>query len=528
MSHGSAAGQLSLDDFPNGVVTDSELPEIELHTVIFDNAPGDRWISKDSTGDLFVRERFRWTKPGPAIREGFDVTKNDWDSQVPWGAPNVAKAYRAQPHRVDAFASPDVQTQEILKLLTAYITDRVKKHKASHADGTESKYSQLLQGIGDFQKELVADAKEQIVRVEDKLTKAIADVFPGYKVEFDARPEDDLEKCLSLFKGNPRLLMGPDHGYLSTIDRQGSGARRTLLWTALRIIADSEGEDDGGLGRPHVLLMDEPELCLHPNAIREACRVLYDLPKSKRWQVMITTHSPVFIDFSRDNTTVVRVERGANGVEGTTVFRPSRINLDQEDKANLKLLNICDPYVAEFFFGGRTVIVEGDTEYTAFKYAIASQNGRLKDIHIIRARGKATIVSLAKILNHFGAAYAILHDSDEPTIQGRKAKKQMANPAWTTNSSILAVVNPKANGGNVRLLASVPNFEVAYFGEAVDAEKPYNALVKISGNSAALEVIVNLLNALIDHQAAPPQNCVEWTDVAMLQTALNAHNATSD
>ncbi|MDR3543128.1 MAG: hypothetical protein P4L69_19510 [Desulfosporosinus sp.] len=77
---------------------------------------------------------------------------------------------------------------------------------------------------------------------------------------------------------------------------------------------------------------------------------------------MVTTHSPAFIDFSRDNTTIIRVERGEQGdVKGTTVFRPKRAKLDENDKQLLKLLNICDPYVAEFFFGGHSIIVEGDT-----------------------------------------------------------------------------------------------------------------------------------------------------------------------
>lgn len=81
--------------------------------------------------------------------------------------------------------------------------------------------------------------------------------------------------------------------------------------------------------RPHLLLLDEPELCLHPNAIRQACRVLYDLAEHESWQVMATTHSPAFIDLARDNTTIVRVSRSANGmVQGTTVFRSERHKLD--------------------------------------------------------------------------------------------------------------------------------------------------------------------------------------------------------
>jgi putative ATP-dependent endonuclease of OLD family len=523
MLHGSRAGELSLDDFPNAEVSAGNLPEIELQTVIYDKAPGERWISRDpATGEMFVRERFTWSVPGPATREGFDVNTNAWDPQVPWGAANVAKAYRPQPHRVDAFASPDAQTATIVKLLKEHLEERVKKLQATHRAGQTSKYTELIASIGALQSEVVTEAREEIERFQGKLTDAISGVFPEYKFEFDARPEENLEKCLSLFKENPRLLMGPKDGFMSTVDRQGSGARRTLLWTALRIIADEDAEDPKSAARPHVLLMDEPELCLHPSAIREACRVLYDLPKSNRWQVMITTHSPVFIDFSRDNTTVVRVERGPNGVEGTTVFRPSRIKLDEDDRRNLKLLNQCDPYVAEFFFGGKTLVVEGDTEFTAFKFVIGADPERFRNLHIIRARGKATIVSLAKVLNQFDSTYSILHDSDEPTITGRKTKKQMNNGAWTVNSRILESVLPRKSGGKVRLVASVPNFELAYFGESVDDEKPYNALTKISSDPEARDTIVRLLLALIDHDAAVPTQCVEWTDIQVLKDAVDS------
>ncbi|WP_063868081.1 ATP-dependent nuclease [Paenibacillus sp. Soil766] len=288
-------------------------------------------------------------------------------------------------------------------------------------------------------------------------------MFPGYIVKFDPRTEVDIENDLNLFNklNNAQLKMGyANGGHLSTLDRQGSGARRTLLWSALRMIAESnvakptkkgakKESPDNGNARPHVLLLDEPELCLHPNAVREACRVLYDLPNTGNWQVMVTTHSPAFIDVSRDNTTIIRVEQMNGSILGTTVFRPERVKLDDGDRARLKLLNIFDPYVAEFFFGGRCIIVEGDTEYTAFKHVIASKLGEYNDVHIIRARGKATIVSLIKILNHFGTSYSILHDSDTTTTM-RKGKK-IKNPAWVHNEKIYNAVIDRPETSNVRL-----------------------------------------------------------------------------
>lgn len=276
--------------------------------------------------------------------------------------------------------------------------------------------------------------------------------------------------------------MGPEEGFLSTIDRQGSGARRALMWAALRYVSES-GSTRNSADRPHVLLLDEPETCLHPCAIRDACRVLYDIPKSKNWQVMVTTHSPAFIDLGRDNTTITRVDRTPSGkVIGTTVFRPQKAKLDEDEKLELKLLNLCDPYFAEFLFGGYTILVEGDTEYTAFNFVRTLFEPEFADIHVVRARGKVILALLAKIINQFSGNYAVLHDSDSPTItRTRKGVTEtIVNPAWTNNKRILDEV--KKAKGKVRVVAATKNFEYALFGEEADCEKPYNAKQRLKAD----------------------------------------------
>jgi len=529
MSHGSNDGHLSIDDFPNSKINQERLPEIELQTVVFDNSPGDRWI-QDINGEKFVRERWVWTNPGAGKRQGFDFKKNNWDDEVPWGAPNVANSRRPQPHRVDAFSDPQTQTKEIVDLLMSILNERVKQLQTfKNEDGNEeTDYSQLLQKIQEIQTKIVEESQDEIQKVETEVSTIVERVFPNYKIKFNARPEEDIEKSINLFKTNPQLLMGPADGYQSTIERQGSGARRTLLWAALRYISETGLAKNAGrktaskkdtlsnTQRPHVLLLDEPELCLHPNAIREACNVLYDLPQSGNWQVMVTTHSPAFIDLSRNNTTIIRVERGEDGeINGTTLFRPNRVRLDDNDKQRLKLLNVCDPYVAEFFFGGRIVIVEGDTEYTAFKYVILKNPEKFKDVHIIRARGKATIVSLIKILNHFGSKYSVLHDSDTPLT-----KELKRNPAWATNQNILDAINLHNDKTKVRLVSSIPNLEKAFFRQEVKDEKPYNALMKMSNDASSFERIEELLFSLIDHSSPTPVGALEWSKLEDLEEAV--------
>lgn len=519
MSQGSNKASLQLDDFPNGQIDATNLPEIEIHTVVYDETVGQKWID-NSSGEKIVREKWIWHEVGSPKRYGWDVTLNDdsgdWSDNVPWGAPNVANSKRPEPHRIDAFASPDDQAKAIHTLLSKALTERVKTIGEHETHGTN--YATLLEQIKELQKNIVSDAQEEIDAVNNELSALVSKVFPGYKIDFDAKPEDQLDKTINLFKADSQLLMGPEGGHMSTIDKQGSGARRTLLWTAIKFIAENTKVTGSTQeSRPNLLLIDEPEICLHPSAIRDACRALYELPDSGRWQVMATTHSPIFIDFSRDNTTIVRVEKDDDGdVRGTTVFRPNTTQLDEDDKANLKLLNIADPYVAEFFFGGKTVIVEGDTEYTAFNYIRSKQPDDYANVYIIRARGKATIRSLIKILNHFGSNYAVLHDSDTPT----RADGGI-NSAWTTNQLLLDAVNAKPSGVRVRLLASLPNFEGAYFGTAPNSEKPYAALKAVMDNDDNFNKVKNLLDALIDFSKPVPENCSEWTRLDDLKTLID-------
>jgi len=527
MSQGSDKGKLTSEDFPYNKIDPTQPVEIILETIVFDNQPGAEWIKTDpQTQEMVITEKWTWSAPGAPKRQGLKAATSDWDDTVPWGAPGVANSRRPEPHRVDAFASPEVQTSEIIKLLRTALVDRVKNLPPG-PDGEENEYQKLLKSIGSLQKTIVAQTADEITKFEKNLSDLISEVFPHYVVEFDARSEDDLDKALSLFKTDPTLRMGEKGGYHAPVDKQGSGARRTLLWTALRLLAEDKRvrskKSDEVSKRPHLLLIDEPEICLHPGAIREASRVLYDLTKSSsNWQVMVTTHSPVFVDFSRDNTCIIRVERSSTGeVSSTTVFRPSRAKLSAVEKENLKMLNLCDPYVAEFFFGGRTIIVEGDTEYSAFNYIISQEVDKYRNVHIIRARGKVTIALLIKVLSLFGASFSILHDSDRPTIYTKKGVLRK-NGAWTNNLTILTAFKNAPDPNKLKLCSCVPNFEEACLGYEADDDKPFNALKRIKEDAKSLQNVKTLLDFLLGSPGAtPPANIIQWNVIEELEKTLN-------
>ena len=430
---------------------------------------------------------------------------------MPWGAPGIANSRRPQPYRITSFDSPEQQAKSVAEMLLKAVKERIKTKKKEGDQDTD--FSALLADLARFQRTVLEESRAEIEAAEQQLTGFMDEVFPGYMVTFDARPEDDLSEAFNFFKAGAQLRMGHKEEHLAPMERQGSGAQRAMMWAALRFIALSSRSGDDS--RPHLLLLDEPEMCLHPNAVRQACKVLYDLASIHNWQVMVTTHSPAFLDLSRDNTTIVRVGKAAKSITGTTVFRSSRQKLDDDDRRELKLLNLCDPTVNEFFFGGRTIIVEGDTEYTAFKNVVAETPTpeKYRDVNIIRARGKAIIVLLARILNQFDAGYAVLHDTDAPLTKVKG--KLQANGAWKMNASIREALR-SAKGG-VRHLALMPNFEAALFGEEAGSEKPYNAVLRMRADTAAHARVQELLLALVDHEAPVPSFAVEYDDLDVLK-----------
>ncbi|MGO4405644.1 ATP-dependent endonuclease [Bosea sp. RAF48] len=535
MSHGSTDGRLKIEDFPREMVDPDNLPEIELQTYVWDDLPAAQWLHKEENTDhIYIRERWRWeTQDKDPKRQGRRAAAEDWDEQVPWGAPNIANAHRPYPHRVDAFASPDEQGEKISKIMQEILTERATRTAGEEASTIET----LSNEIRRIQREIVEQSREDITGLEASLSSYIGEIFGGFKVQLDTRPDQLASNPVSLFSAKPVIRMGPDGGHMAPLDKQGSGARRTLLWSALKLAAErqpapakrgkkaavvEEAAEGEVLRRPHVLLLDEPEICLHPSAVRDACRVLYDLAAAGTgWQVMVTTHSPPFIDVSRDNTTIVRVERGQDGaIAGTTVFRPDKVKLTPDEKELLKLLNQWDPYVGELFFGGRTIVVEGDTEFSAFRELVNADPQRYRNVHVVRARGKYIIPIIIKIMNHFGTRYAVLHDTDRPLT-----KKGKANSAWAANERIRDAVAAAPDPDRVRLAASTIDFEHAMFGTSATSDKPFQTVMTMRAEAVARERVQWAFDYLLFEREDAPAGVLAWKTVEELELAVAAEPA---
>jgi predicted ATP-dependent endonuclease of OLD family len=264
-----------------------------------------------------------------------------------------------------------------------------------------------------------------------------------------------------------------NNGSSAPLANQGSGVQRSFLWAAVKTLSSQgllkKGRTAITAEKPKVLLIDEPEINMHPAVIRAACEAIYALAELDGWQVICTTHSPVFIDLTQDHTTLIKV---SNQKKELLYFQTDKSEFSPNEKDNLKFLNRCCPTVNEFFFYDTSLLVEGDTEYLAYQDQIKRHN--LSTTHcVINCRGKANIPTFIKIFDQFGAKAVAIHDLDTKfNDNGNK------NAMWTINERIRAAAD--VTNGRVKTLVHVPDFEGDYLDESPKKDKPYNLFKHIT------------------------------------------------
>ena len=93
----------------------------------------------------------------------------------------------------------------------------------------------------------------------------------------------------------PELII--DDGSATPLEAKGDGIKSLAAISLLR--ASQTGSEAGNL----VIAIEEPELHLHPGAIRELATVIQEMARVH--QVIITTHSPLLVTRNRINTNII-------------------------------------------------------------------------------------------------------------------------------------------------------------------------------------------------------------------------------
>jgi len=527
--------ELKLEDFNRNSNGNPAAVELWVHIPEAAANVDEKW-KENVDGLLLVRSKWEW----PTI--GGKPTRTTWDPETKEyaedgkasGLDTVFNSRLPQPFRIGSLDNPQEEHKKLLALVLEPVT---RKYKSL----MEDKESALSKKISELQTEAekpVAEFKDQLEKIQSQVNSSYQQVFNSAEIRLTVSLGDigfDPQKSLS---SGSRVDIAEKDGQ-ARWDQQGTGSQRALFWSMLQVRSElnrlsdiqkgaekekvelakleakatkkpaderkiqalkeklqkiEDGEDDGFLPG-YMLLIDEPETALHPSAVRAAKEHLYALAAESGWQVMLSTHHPAFIDPLKDHTTIVRLHRIEAHLP-PNVYRSEKIKFDGEEVENLKALMLFDSNVSEMFFGGHVVIVEGDTEFAAFHEAMrlneASYPMDQRPL-IVRARGKATISILVKMLAHFKIGFSVLHDIDAPKTKGG----DKTSSAYSINKNIAdAISAARSIGISVVYRCSCPNFEQHHEMKLPKKDKPYESWKAVRDDESICSSVLGVLKAL--------------------------------
>ncbi len=391
------------------------------------------------------------------------------------------------------YVAPDSKAEdnekEILKLFQTtaqnIITDDTEKNNEFNA--IAKKIDELLDEANNA---LEPSIKELRKNIRDDLNRIFGEELGSLNIKFETN-EFGLDDYAKLISSEIQFNKNGNEFKLSS---QGTGVRRASF---ISLLQNAMKEEKLIFKNNHLLLIDEPEVFLHPMAVKELSNILYDIAGEKL-QIIISTHSPIFVDLYKGLNKTIRVLKIDNNVK--QLFSTTKNTFDDNEVANIKMLTLTNPYFNEFFFAKRILIIEGDSEYILFnecikKYLLDEGKGKLPT-HIINAKGKWTIATIQRILNEFKANYYIYHDLDLD-------KATEDNNLIQANERIkgLAFENEYAH-----VIANKSTLEVTLYGQrCTNSQKTKKAVDLIdklnSGETCKeLEVIFNIIRWLYNEK----------------------------
>lgn len=272
-------------------------------------------------------------------------------------------------------------------------------------------YGKLLQKK--WNESCKTEHQEAIDKVSDELRTTIGNVFADLKSDINAQ----LKKTLSLmnvtidinmlenksedYYKNIRLSI--DDGIETPLENKGSGLQSLIMIELFKFYCKIFNQSS-------LLILEEPELFLHPHAKRMLADILNDFIEDDENQIIITTHSEEFLhNVDIENINVIR--KTSLGTKKSKISKENYGDGKELQKLKIELQH----KNAEMFFAEKVILVEGEEQVLIpeiikkiYEKNILNNN----DISIIKVGGKSYFSIYRKVLDELNIKNYIIADYD--------------------------------------------------------------------------------------------------------------------
>ena len=316
---------------------------------------------KDRIQPLVVDERIRFRRvqdePGlPGSKIYLDVYKDsDWVAN-PNGIDAAVSALFPEPIFIGAMENAG---DDVAKFGSGTVIGKLIKEIMDQVAETQS--STVTNALKVVERSFSANADKKdksLMKLDERIQENLSQYFPGVSAKVHIPVPDILDfiksATIRIFEDGCGKSGGRD------VFSFGHGTQRSIQIALVQCLAKVRKEARGSAPRTTLLLIDEPELYLHPQAI-EAVRAALNRLAGDHFQIVFSTHSSNMIShLDVPNTLLIR----RNSTEGT------RCNQRISDAVNKAIKGTERQAEALFalsnsskiLFSERVVIVEGKTE----------------------------------------------------------------------------------------------------------------------------------------------------------------------
>ena len=333
-------------------------------------------------------------------------SENAWFSN-PTGIDAAIKVLFPEPIEIGAMedATEDIGKSKSGTTIGKLIAEIMEPVEQQHG-------TQIRQALDGIRQRLEAEGTQrapELNQFDEGANDKLKDIFPGIKIRLHV-PTPEFR---ALFKDGTIKVFEEDEACGRDISQVGHGAQRSIQMALVRYLAEMKVSGDAQFAARTLLLIDEPELYLHPQAIEQVRLALKTLA-GQGYQVIFATHSPLMIDTEDIGNTLIickTFERGTHtrkrltdAITETMSDAPSQARILFELGNSSKIL-----------FSDRVLIAEGPTEEKLLPdifHRIKGYTLSARKLALVGIGGSGNMAKVMQILDAIGIPAKALVDLD--------------------------------------------------------------------------------------------------------------------